>query len=70
VISAELATRVAEAYDAQLTEFADTFEYLSGVMRQRILAVAEAVVSAERAKHKADLQAIAACVEDAIGELE
>ena len=70
MISAELATRVAEAYDAKShPEWPDWAE-LSDIERRRILAVAEAVSNHERANHKAALQALMACVEDAIKECE
>lgn len=67
MISAELATRVAEAYE--MTRTVDTdwhWRELSDVERGRFLAVAEAIQRTERARHKADLQALAACVDDAL----
>lgn len=78
MISAELATRAAEAYDAAIGDgrarFAVPFADLHPGIRTVLMLVAEAVeratVEAERAKHKADLKALLACVEDALKGVE
>jgi hypothetical protein len=68
MITAELATRVAEAYDAWsgMRVWCD----LNEGQRIRILSIVDKLVKEERAHHKASLQALAACVEDALKECE
>lgn len=66
MISAELATRVAEAWNATRPRLAPFWDGIAEEQRKRILAVAEVVATHERDKHKADLKALLACVEDAL----
>jgi len=68
LITAELAARVAEAYDRGLPDDVDHFSQLPNEYRARILAVAWAVIEAERARHRAQLEGLLACVTDALGE--
>lgn len=73
MITAELATRVAEAFDSLpvAVRCHMRFSDLSGsATREIILAIVESVLNAERAHHKADLNALHACVQGAIGRVE
>jgi hypothetical protein len=74
MISAELAMRVAEAYDQALVimhpRMAVPFASLGVEQRNLILLFAATLLGQERLKHKASLQALMACVEDAIKEGE
>lgn len=70
--SAELATRVAEAWDAAIdggVRWAVPFADLHPSVREAMLKVAASAAAAERAKHRATLQALLACVDDAIKEV-
>lgn len=78
MISAELATRVAEAWDTAIADgsvrWAVPFAELHPSIREAMLKVANAVACAavedERAEHKASLQGLLACVEDALKGVE